>query len=523
MTPTKFVSALGPNARPRRRETRGDSSDPSYAAIHAPSAEAGALACVLTAHSRQEAAFLLDQLEESLFHDHRHTTVFRSLLALQEDGDPLDPVALFQRAKDAGHIEDAGGMEYVLALPDATPSPANFPTYLSTLRDRAARRAMLAECEALRKRALDFSVPVRVERKTAPIPWPELNATVDRSANLLGDRFLERGQGLVLFGPAGSGKSVAGLQAQVFWAAGLPGLHIPPSRPLRIVVLQTEDSIDDVRETLAGIRTDPALTPDRWAMVEQNLAILPALPGGNPERLSALLRAVAGDFKADMVSLNPLLAFCPGDPARELGGILYQIIDPAIKAARVGFMGIHHTPKTNNRDTTGYGSHDWQYLAAGDARVANWPRAMISIEESGFPVYRFRLAKRGHRAGWTDQDNRPITERFFAHCCQGNIRWVDATGEQAAQASCQRQKTALDLLALVPLDAPIPKTTLIQLANTPTNGQPGIGIVKAKGFLDQLLHEGKLHVWLVKRKGTNPMRLISRKPQTAPELETTPT
>ena len=62
----------------------------------------------------------------------------------------------------------------------------------------------------------------------APIAWAALRQPVDYEDNLLGNRFLERGQGIIPYGPAGCGKSVAALQGVAEWAAGLAGLHIPP-------------------------------------------------------------------------------------------------------------------------------------------------------------------------------------------------------------------------------------------------------------------------------------------------------
>jgi hypothetical protein len=265
-----------------------------------------------------------------------------------------------------------------------------------------------------------------------PLDWETLLQPVDYKNNLLGDRLLERGQGLILFGPAGCGKSVAGLQACTEWASGMDGLHIKPAFPLKIVLLQTEDSENDYRETLAGILTSSLFSPDRITLLKQNLIILPPVSGGTGHDLSALLNAAAITHSPDLVYVNPLLAFCPGDPTRELGGLLYQTIDPILKKHCVGFLGVHHTPKTNNRDTSGYGAHDYQYLAAGDARVANWPRGMIQIEPVAHGVYRFRAAKRWQRTGWT-WAGKPVKERFFSHC-PTEIRWLDATPEQAIEA-----------------------------------------------------------------------------------------
>jgi RecA-family ATPase len=112
------------------------------------------------------------------------------------------------------------------------------------------------------------------------LSWEELRQPVDFRDNLLGNRFLERGQGLILYGPAGCGKSVAALQAVAEWAAGLDGLHIKPTGPLKTVLLQTEDSINEHRENLDGILNSSAFTPELLALVKKK----PDHPGGSPQR-----------------------------------------------------------------------------------------------------------------------------------------------------------------------------------------------------------------------------------------------
>lgn len=279
----------------------------------------------------------------------------------------------------------------------------------------------------------DWRTDIELANELKPISWDEIEQPVSMDDNLLGDRLLERGQGIFLFGPSGCGKSVAALQAQAEWAAGMDGLHIKPQRPLRIVVLQTEDSVNDVRENMAGI-LDPFTTEQRF-LCRQNLIILPPVAGGDEASLAALIAKVSAAYKPDLISVNPLLAFVSADPTRNLGTLLYQHVDPAIKKGqRVGFMGVHHTPKMNRMDTKNYGSFDHQYLAAGDARVANWPRAMIQIEPVSGNIYLFRVAKRAARCGWT-WDQKPTNERYFKH--HKPIRWVDATPEQAKAAKDQ--------------------------------------------------------------------------------------
>lgn len=446
--------------------------------------EAGCLGCILQANGNSYE--LLTQLKESYFHDIRHRAIYRAMVELWEEWTPLDALPLIQKLKARNALESAGGMDYIATLPDQTPSPANFPYFLEDVRDKAARRRMVVDANALLRRAKDPSAKVEIEEVSdiAPIPWHSLLEPVSYSDNQLGDRFLEAGQGFILFGPSGSGKSVAALQMGCEWAAGLPGLHIRPERPLRVVVLQTEDSLNDQREVLSGILDDPKFTPEHQKLVQDNLVILPQAAGGSPGELARAMDRYAAKFKPDMISVNPLLAFCDKDPTKELGGILYQHIDPVLKRRKISFLGVHHTTKTNNKDTSQYKSHDYQYLAAGDARVANWPRAMISIEEVGRGVYRFRLAKRDHRAGWTLNGKATDVLYFRRH---RPIRWVDATLEDVHESEWVENYRVLVSVLPNPDQEPISRDRIRDLAKKTIN----VGKHKADSWL-KLLIEDKL-------------------------------
>jgi len=277
---------------------------------------------------------------------------------------------------------------------------------------------------------------------------------------------------------------VAALQAVAEWAACLDGFHIAPARALKIVVLQTEDSLNDTRESLSGILSSSVFTREKLLLVERNLIVLPPVLGGTGHGLAELLQAATREHKPDILHVNPLLAFCPGDPARELGGLLYQFVDPILKRYRVAFLGVHHTPKTNNRDTSGYGAHDYQYLAAGDARIANWPRAMLQIEPVAKGVYRFRASKRGQRIGWT-WDGEPTTERYFRHAV-GQVRWIDATPEDAHEAEAvESYRTITGVLPLASEDG-ISRERIRQLAKESLK----IGKDKADAWLKLAFEDG---------------------------------
>ncbi len=116
-------------------------------------AEAGALGCVLTADG--SAPELLAELRREDFYDRRHQTVYTACTRVQ----PLNLVTVAQWLKDNGQEENAGGLGYFARLPDQTPSPANFPYFLETLKDRALRRAALHDAGELAQLARDTTIP----------------------------------------------------------------------------------------------------------------------------------------------------------------------------------------------------------------------------------------------------------------------------------------------------------------------------------------------------------------------------
>lgn len=96
-----------------------------------------------------------------------------------------------------------------------------------------------------------------------PPPAPEmavakrLDELVAHAANdpaeLLRNRFLCRGGGLLLVGPTGVGKSSLSMQAKILWALGRPAFGIVPARPLKSLLIQAENDDGDLAEMRDGV------------------------------------------------------------------------------------------------------------------------------------------------------------------------------------------------------------------------------------------------------------------------------
>lgn len=308
-------------------------NEPEQLPPHDADAEAGALACVLTA--ADEAGKLRGKLTLDDFYDERHRTIFRAIGLVR----PVDSVTVTQKLRDLHQEQEAGGLEYLGRLPDASPSPANFPTYLETLHDRRNRRAALRDGTELCRLARDTAIPGAVladaARKmgegysrngaasglTVRSPDELLAMRFDDSDCILGDRLLAKGQSLVIAGAGGIGKSrlLPQLAVATIASRGFVGLetHAPE---LRWLILQAENSNRRLQSDLASLRR---WAGDQWPRVNAQLRLHTLesdadgfLSLGDP-RTAQRIADTIGETKPDVVAWDSLYNFGAGDLNRD--------------------------------------------------------------------------------------------------------------------------------------------------------------------------------------------------------------
>lgn len=117
---------------------------------HSDEAERGALGCCLLSPREclPECAERLHGGAEA-FYDLRHQCVYETLTAMLDRMEPIDLITVHQRLKDAGKLESVGGIAYLSALMDATPSTANLGYYLGILSDKWTLRRLLTTATKL--------------------------------------------------------------------------------------------------------------------------------------------------------------------------------------------------------------------------------------------------------------------------------------------------------------------------------------------------------------------------------------
>jgi replicative DNA helicase len=82
-------------------------------------------------------------LLEDQFYRGDHRMIFRTMQKLIDDGRPIDVVTLSEELDRTGELEQAGGLEALVALARNTPSVSNIRAYAEIVRDRALLRQMI--------------------------------------------------------------------------------------------------------------------------------------------------------------------------------------------------------------------------------------------------------------------------------------------------------------------------------------------------------------------------------------------
>lgn len=334
---------------------------------------------------------------------------------------------------------------------------------------------------------------------------------IDPEAILLGEsphvRYLCKGGGMLFVGPSGIGKSTASAQQDIQWSRGCEAFGIRPTKPLNILTVQAENDDGDLHVMASGIMQGLRLSEAECDLVRKNTRYI-SHNTSTGDAFIAYVQSLLATFKPHLLRIDPFQAYLGADPTdtERVAAFCRNGLNPLMKRYNCGVILCHHTPKTNGKDTSAWAFHDWQYIAAGCADLVNWCRAELVVWPEGDGVFRFRAAKRW--PGWRDDNGEPIHELYFRHSRQsGVVLWEPVAACDVVQPN--RKPTPEDVFALVVPGKTIEKNALLSLA---TRLVPPIGENRARKFIAELVHDGRLYEVTTKRRGTNPCKSLTRTP-----------
>ena len=439
---TEYAGSASNLKKQRRRKSENSNPNTDRLPPHSTEAEQGVLGCVLVDPKQCFPIARARISEVAVFYDLRHQTIWQHLCKMGNNGG-IDLITLSQHLKDDHQLEEVGGLSYLASLPDVIPSPANLPAYLDIVTEKFTLRRLVQTCteaiasvyehegelEPLLDQVSNDITQITTSRSEQTDEHWRMDALlaydVDHDPNaVIGwhegrtTRYLCKGYGAWLIGQSGIGKSSNTLQQSIYFTLGRPFCGITPVRPLRVLIVQSENDIGDNAETAQGIVDSiPGLTPALMDQILDRLKII-RCRGRTGAKFCQWLEREVLIHKADLVYVDPLLRFAGIEVSRQdqVTQFLNNHLDPVLARTGVVMIGAHHTGKPKGKqETKGQTIYDMAYSGIGSSELVNWARAIIIIEALDEGVFRMILSKRGNRAMACHPDGTNSTILYLKH------------------------------------------------------------------------------------------------------------
>ncbi len=152
------IESIRRSARPTPdANARRDFVDPQLAAVRTPPHSIEAEQSVLGGLLLDNAAWdkIADMVRSDDFYRHDHRLIFQHISRLIDQSRPADAVTVYESLQTAGKADEAGGLAYLNALAQNTPSAANIRRYGEIVRDRSVLRRLVTVGDEIATSALN--------------------------------------------------------------------------------------------------------------------------------------------------------------------------------------------------------------------------------------------------------------------------------------------------------------------------------------------------------------------------------
>ena len=233
-----------------------------------------------------------------------------------------------------------------------------------------------------------------------------------------------RNQGVIE--QAGCGKSTLVTTMAIRWALGFDLWGMKPVKPLRILILQSENDLGDLSEQWTDCCAALNLSASERARLSEQIFIYrEAVKTG--EAFGQTLEELITRHSCDLAFVDPLLGFAGGDVSKQdfCSHFLRHILQPCLMRTGCALIAVHHQNKPPKKKEE-QGSITSTYDFTGSAELANWFRstAILRREDNELPHFILKLGKRGARAGLQDSQGRFTDSLRIRHSkVRGQICW----------------------------------------------------------------------------------------------------
>jgi hypothetical protein len=280
------------------------------------------------------------------------------------------------------------------------------------------------------------SIKVRSATELAMLKIPD-------DHTLLGNRWLCRGGSALWVSVTGVGKTSAICAASARWALGKPAFGIVCPRPLRILILQSENDDADMREMFEHLADEKTVSDDEWKLLGKRVFITEKITKWSGSVFIAILKRLVEKYQPDLIVLDPLNGFSGSDvmDAQGVVSFMRDELGTLLEDFQCGALVLCHSPKQRTWNTEKWRPVDWSYVPAGRAELSNLARAILVIDSTDDEeVFRFIAAKRGTRIGWVDDMGQQTREKYFRYSGGKVIGWEEASPEDIQEARRAQQE-----------------------------------------------------------------------------------
>ncbi len=122
------------------------------------------------------------------FYASLHETIYRALLTLYDDGQPIDKVSLAESLRAQGMLDKIGGLAYVTKLMDAVPTASSAEYYAKLIKEKSLLRDYIQVSTEIQRLAYDGETDVpetinEIERRILAISQSQANETLVSTAD----------------------------------------------------------------------------------------------------------------------------------------------------------------------------------------------------------------------------------------------------------------------------------------------------------------------------------------------------
>lgn len=384
-------------------------------------------------------------LQPAAFFEPKHQTIYTACQQMMAEGVTPDELTLCNHLRSTLALDQAGGVAYINELTATLFSPSpNIRPAIGILAEKHQARQLIYIARDITAKALsgafkpaELASSFQAQAK-ALLEAGTGQSTTQRMAledlmafdrhndpnNLIGNRWLCKGGSLLFSAQAGCGKSTLVTSMLVNWSLGKDLWGIKPVKPLRIVLLQSENDGGDLGEQWQDILKDLYLTPAEKQMLFENVFIYrEAVKTGDD--FGQLIEDLVKTHSADLLVCDPLLGFAGGDVSKQefCSHFLRHILQPCLMRTGCALIAVHHQNKPPKK---GDGNVQSTYDFTGSSELANWFRAtaILRREDQELPHFIFKLGKRGGRAGLRDGQGMFTESLRIRHSkVRGEIKW----------------------------------------------------------------------------------------------------